>query len=82
MLRGREPDCFAEGQEKLIRSVLKDFPYVDSQLLHQMVRSLTDVKIVSNELTSSELIEGSNTAQRKQGIWQNSVPCRENGGNS
>ena len=47
LLRGRDSDGFAEAPERMIRAMLKAFPFADSQLLHQMVRSLADVEIVS-----------------------------------
>jgi len=46
LCRGTESDGFLETQEKLIRSVVKSFPYLDSQLLQQIVKTLASVEIV------------------------------------
>ncbi|ELU00182.1 hypothetical protein CAPTEDRAFT_151340 [Capitella teleta] len=45
LVKGRDEDGFAEQQEKLIRASVRDFPYIESQLMQQMVRSIAPVKI-------------------------------------
>lgn len=50
LLRVRDSDGFAENQEQLIRGMLKEFPYVECQLLQQMIRTISSS---SPELVSS-----------------------------
>ncbi|KAJ8306824.1 hypothetical protein KUTeg_014908, partial [Tegillarca granosa] len=72
LVRGREGDGFPEYQEKLIRQMLREFPYSDSQLFQQMVRNLSTVKI-GNEPTALTIL--------KQGIqgqkfgWEEEECC-------
>ena len=47
LIKGREEDGFPEIQDRLIRQALKDFPYIESQLLQSMVHQLAKTKIVS-----------------------------------
>ena len=51
LCKGREPDGFLEVQEKLIRSMIKSFPYLDSQLIQQIVKTLAAVEIVRITVT-------------------------------
>ena len=46
LCKGRDSDGFLEVQERFIRSVIKSFPYLDSQLLQQIVKTLASVEIV------------------------------------
>ena len=41
---------YEENQEKFIRCVLKEFVYMENQLIQQMVRTLHKVKLVSDLL--------------------------------
>lgn len=58
LVKGREADGFTENQERLIRQALKEFPYVDSQLLQQLVRQIAPVKIGDSPTALSTLISG------------------------
>lgn len=50
LMKGRDEDGFLEFQERLIRQSLKEFPYVSSALLQQLVRQIAPVKIVSTRI--------------------------------
>ncbi|XP_041371875.1 ankyrin repeat and MYND domain-containing protein 2-like isoform X2 [Gigantopelta aegis] len=45
LMKGRDSDGFPELQDRLIRQSLKDFPYIDCQLLQHIVRQLAPIKI-------------------------------------
>lgn len=55
LLKGRELDGFPDNQECLIRSMLQEFPYVESQLLQQIVRTLTSSQIIDKPTACSVL---------------------------
>lgn len=55
LLKGRESDGFPDNQECLIRSMLQEFPYVESQLLQQIVRTLTSSQIIDKPSACSVL---------------------------
>ncbi|CAJ0964602.1 unnamed protein product [Ranitomeya imitator] len=46
LLKGREGDCFPVFQEKFIRESIRKFPYCETTLLQQLVRSIAPVEIV------------------------------------
>lgn len=46
LVKGRDVDGFPEMQERIIRQCLKEFPYIESQLLQQLVQQIAPVKIV------------------------------------
>lgn len=48
LLRGRESDGFPQYQEKFIRDCIRKFPYCETTLLQQLVRSIAPVEIVSH----------------------------------
>ncbi|XP_064617982.1 ankyrin repeat and MYND domain-containing protein 2-like [Liolophura sinensis] len=60
LLRGRDGDGFQEFQERFIRQTFKDFPYVESELLQQMVRNVAPVKIGDEPTALSILVSGIN----------------------
>lgn len=45
LLRGRESDGFPQYQEKFIRDCIRKFPYCETTLLQQLVRSIAPVEI-------------------------------------
>lgn len=55
LLKGRESDGFPDNQECVIRSMLQEFPYVECQLLQQIVRTLTSSQIIDKPSASSVL---------------------------
>lgn len=63
LMKGRDEDGFMEFQERLIRQSLKDFPYVSSALLQQLVRQIAPVKIGSDPTALSLLIQAVNGQQ-------------------
>ncbi|KAK2150640.1 hypothetical protein LSH36_397g02007 [Paralvinella palmiformis] len=63
LCRGTESDGFLETQEKLIRSVVKSFPYLDSQLLQQIVKTLASVEIGDSPTALSVLNSALNGQQ-------------------
>jgi len=46
LLNSADEDSVPVHQERLIRTMLREFPYPESQLLQQMVRTLTTPEIV------------------------------------
>ena len=50
LLKGRDSDGFPHYQEKFIRDCIRRFPYCEATLLQQLVRSITAVEIVSEEV--------------------------------
>lgn len=60
LIKGREEDGFSEVQERLIRQTLREFPYGDSQLLQQLVRTLSTVKMGDSPTGLSVLTQGIN----------------------
>ncbi|XP_052253570.1 ankyrin repeat and MYND domain-containing protein 2-like isoform X2 [Dreissena polymorpha] len=60
LLRGRDCDCHPEFQDQLIRQTLKEFPFVDSILLQNMVRQLATTKIGENPTSLNILNQGIN----------------------
>jgi len=56
LVKGREEDGYPEMQDRLIRQMLKEFPFVDSMLLQNMVRQLSATKIVSASLVPSKVM--------------------------
>ncbi|KAK3106180.1 hypothetical protein FSP39_014402 [Pinctada imbricata] len=60
LVKGRESDGFAEYQEKFLRQVLREFPYAESELLQQMVRSLANVQIGDSPTAVCTLSQGLN----------------------
>ena len=59
LLKGRESDGYAENQEQLIRAVLKEFPYVECQLLQQMIRTITSTppEVVNTNVHSLVMLD-------------------------
>ncbi|XP_059166061.1 ankyrin repeat and MYND domain-containing protein 2-like [Physella acuta] len=72
LLKGREEDGFMEFQERLVRQALKEFPYVSSALLQQLVRQIAPVKIGNEPTAISVLISGING---QQFAWDSSEGC-------
>ncbi|XP_033731860.1 ankyrin repeat and MYND domain-containing protein 2-like isoform X2 [Pecten maximus] len=60
LVKGRDSDGFPETQERIIRQSLREFPYGDSQLLQQLVRTLATVKIGDSPSGLSVLTQGVN----------------------
>ncbi|OWF53137.1 ankyrin repeat and MYND domain-containing protein 2-like [Mizuhopecten yessoensis] len=60
LVKGRDEDGFSEIQERLIRQMLREFPYGDSQLLQQLVRTLAAVKIGDSPSGLTVLTQGIN----------------------
>ncbi|XP_060081894.1 ankyrin repeat and MYND domain-containing protein 2-like [Ylistrum balloti] len=60
LVKGRDLDGFPEKQELLIRQSLREFPYSDSQLLQQLVRTLASVKVGDSPTALSVLSQGIN----------------------
>jgi len=72
MVRGRAEDGFCEDQERLIRSMLKDFPYSSSGLLQQCVRTIATVKVGDDPtalVTLGQCINGQRMARDED------LPC-------
>ncbi|XP_050407199.1 ankyrin repeat and MYND domain-containing protein 2 isoform X2 [Patella vulgata] len=63
LVRGRDGDGFPEKMERLIRQALKEFPYVESQLLQTLVRQISSVKIGDQPSALQTLIQGVNGQQ-------------------
>ncbi|XP_012940391.1 ankyrin repeat and MYND domain-containing protein 2 [Aplysia californica] len=72
LTRGRDGDGFMEFQERLIRQSLKDFPYVSSALLQQLVRQIAPVKI-GNDPTAFSLLTSAINGQ--QFAWDAGEGC-------
>ncbi|RUS87309.1 hypothetical protein EGW08_004921 [Elysia chlorotica] len=72
LMKGRDADGFMEFQERLIRQSLKDFPYVSSALLQQLVRQIAPVPIGSDPTALSMLIQAVNG---QQFAWDASEGC-------
>ncbi|XP_077993617.1 ankyrin repeat and MYND domain-containing protein 2-like [Glandiceps talaboti] len=62
-LRGKEPDGFQLAMEKVIRESLREYPYHESQLLQQLVRSIAPVKPGEEPSALSILSQGINGNQ-------------------
>lgn len=56
LVKGRESDGFAEKPERLIRQSMKEFPYAESELLLQFVRTVSPVAIGNEPTALSVLI--------------------------
>ncbi|XP_069585392.1 ankyrin repeat and MYND domain-containing protein 2 [Ranitomeya imitator] len=57
LLKGREGDCFPVFQEKFIRESIRKFPYCETTLLQQLVRSIAPVEIGSDPTAFSVLTQ-------------------------
>lgn len=53
LLRARENDGTRVNMEKLLREIIREFRFHESELFIQIVRNLTDVKIVSTAFLMS-----------------------------
>ncbi|XP_018596297.2 ankyrin repeat and MYND domain-containing protein 2a isoform X2 [Scleropages formosus] len=62
LLKGRDSDGFPQYQEKFIRECIRKFPYCDSTLLQQMVRSIAPVEI-GNDPTAFSVLTQAITGQ-------------------
>ncbi|XP_053408238.1 ankyrin repeat and MYND domain-containing protein 2-like [Mercenaria mercenaria] len=60
LVRGRVTDGHPEFQDQLIRQALKEFPYVESQLLQNMVRQLSGTRIGDHPTSLNILNQGVN----------------------
>ena len=56
LVKGRESDGFAEKPERLIRQSMKEFPYAESELLLQFVRTVSPVAIGKDPTALTVLI--------------------------
>ncbi|CAL1534454.1 unnamed protein product [Lymnaea stagnalis] len=72
LMKGRDEDGFMEFQERLIRQSLKEFPYVSSALLQQLVRQIAPVQIGQEPTALSILISAVNG---QQFAWDASEGC-------
>ncbi|XP_071103211.1 ankyrin repeat and MYND domain-containing protein 2-like isoform X1 [Haliotis cracherodii] len=72
LLKGRDGDAFPEKQERLIRQSLKEFPYVESQLLQQVVRQIAPVKMGEGVTALSMLMASINGQQYG---WDEDTSC-------
>lgn len=79
LVKGRDSDGFPETQERLIRQTLREFPYGDSQLLQQLVRTLSPVKIGDNPTGLSVLSQGINGYRMTFDTEDNCGTCGEMG---
>lgn len=77
LLKGREEDGYPEMQDKLIRQALKDFPYVESQLLQTMVRQLSMVKIGEHPSSLNVLMQGVNGQKFTFDEYESCTTCGE-----
>ncbi|XP_074051517.1 ankyrin repeat and MYND domain-containing protein 2 isoform X2 [Macrotis lagotis] len=57
LLKGRETDGFPVYQEKFIRECIRKFPYCETTLLQQLVRSIAPVEIGSDPTAFSVLTQ-------------------------
>ncbi|KAL4646835.1 ankyrin repeat and MYND domain-containing protein 2 isoform X1 [Arapaima gigas] len=62
LLKGRDGDGFPQYQEKFIRECIRKFPYCDSTLLQQLVRSIAPVEI-GNDPTAFSVLTQAITGQ-------------------
>ncbi|KAK2845064.1 hypothetical protein Q5P01_011723 [Channa striata] len=62
LLKGRESDGFPVYQEKFIRECIRKFPYCDTTLLQQLVRSIAPVEI-GNDPTALSVLTQAITGQ-------------------
>ena len=53
LLKGRDSDGFSQNQETFIHNCIMRFPYCDTTLLQQLVKSIAPVGMVSTLLASS-----------------------------
>ncbi|XP_052806837.1 ankyrin repeat and MYND domain-containing protein 2-like [Mya arenaria] len=60
LLKGRDIDGYPEFQDRLIRQTLKEFPFVESILLQNMVRQLSQTKIGDDPTSLNILNQGIN----------------------
>ncbi|PVD37335.1 hypothetical protein C0Q70_04334 [Pomacea canaliculata] len=58
LVKGRDVDGFPEMQERIIRQCLKEFPYIESQLLQQLVQQIAPVKIGDAPTALTTLVSG------------------------
>ncbi|XP_028317227.1 ankyrin repeat and MYND domain-containing protein 2-like isoform X1 [Gouania willdenowi] len=57
LLRGRDSDGFPHYQEKFIRDCIRKFPYCETSLLQQLVRSISSVELGSDPSAFSVLTQ-------------------------
>ncbi|XP_023658323.1 ankyrin repeat and MYND domain-containing protein 2a isoform X3 [Paramormyrops kingsleyae] len=62
LLKGRDSDGFPQYQEKFIRECIRKFPYCDTTLLQQLVRSIAPVEI-GNDPTALSVLTQAITGQ-------------------
>ena len=53
LMKGRESDGFPDNQERLLRDMLKSFPYIECQLLQQIVTNIASKKIAENQRSTA-----------------------------
>ncbi|XP_061912693.1 ankyrin repeat and MYND domain-containing protein 2-like isoform X1 [Entelurus aequoreus] len=62
LLRGRDSDGFPQYQEKFIRDCIRKFPYCETTLLQQLVRSIAPIEI-GNDPTAFSVLTQALTGQ-------------------
>ncbi|XP_070536032.1 ankyrin repeat and MYND domain-containing protein 2-like [Ptychodera flava] len=63
LLKGREPDGFQLGIEKIVRDSIREYPYHEAQLLQQMVRNIAPVTPGEEPSALCILTQGINGSQ-------------------
>ncbi|KAL4229110.1 Ankyrin repeat and MYND domain-containing protein 2 [Mactra antiquata] len=77
LVKGRDLDGHPENQDKIIRQALKEFPYVESQLLQNMVRQLSMTKVGDSPTSLNILNQGINGQKFGFDVEQDCSICSE-----
>lgn len=77
LLKGRDEDGYPEKQDKLIRQALKEFPYIESQLLLSMVGQLAKVQIGEHPSSWNVLMQGVNGQKFTFDEYESCSTCGE-----
>ncbi|KAJ0003584.1 hypothetical protein NQD34_008682 [Periophthalmus magnuspinnatus] len=78
LLRGRDSDGFPQYQEKFIRDCIRKFPYCETNLLQELVRSIAPVEI-GNDPTAFAVLSQALTGQMAFVEGDYCVTCGEKG---
>uniref|UniRef100_A0A8C6UY12 Ankyrin repeat and MYND domain containing 2b n=1 Tax=Neogobius melanostomus TaxID=47308 RepID=A0A8C6UY12_9GOBI len=78
LLRGRDTDGFPQYQERFIRDCIKKFPYCETNLLQQLVRSIAPVEI-GNDPTAFAVLSQALTGQMAFVEGDYCMTCGEKG---
>ncbi|XP_072303186.1 ankyrin repeat and MYND domain-containing protein 2-like isoform X1 [Eucyclogobius newberryi] len=78
LLRGRDSDGFPQYQEKFIRDCIRKFPYCETNLLQELVRSIAPVEI-GNDPTAFAVLSQALTGQMAFLEGDYCVTCGEKG---